>query len=57
MVFALRDILRILSARWVTLPALEARRLFLATASVSTLGYEHGLDEPVIRLLNNARHS
>ena len=53
LVFAHRDILRILSARWVTLPALEARRFYLATASVSTLGYDHGLDEPVIRQLNN----
>ena len=53
LVFAHRDILRILSARWVALPALEARRLYLATASVSTLGYDHGVDEPVIRQLNN----
>lgn len=57
LVFAHRDILRILSARWVALPALEARRLYLATASVSTLGFDHGLDEPVIRQLNNGRHS
>ena len=57
LVFAHRDILRILSARWVALPALEARRLYLATASVSTLGYDHGLDEPIIRQLNNGRHS
>ena len=56
LVFAHRDILRILSARWVTLPALEARRFYLATASVSTLGYDHGLDEPVIRQLNNGRY-
>ena len=28
---------------------------FLATASVSAMGYDHGLDEPVIRLLNDAR--
>ena len=56
LVFAHRDILRVLSARWVVLPALEARRLYLATASVSILGYDHGLDEPVIRLLNDARH-
>ena len=56
LVFAHRDILRIFIARWIALPALEARRLDLATASVSTLGYDHGLDEPVIRLLNDARH-
>jgi len=57
LVFAHRDILRILIARWIALPALEARRLFLATASVNTLGYDHDLDEPVIRLLNDARHA
>jgi len=57
LVFAHRDILRILIARWIALPALEARRLDLATASVSTLGYDHGLDEPVIRRLNDARHA
>ena len=54
LVFAHRDILRILIARWIALPALEARRLDLATASVSTLGYDHGLDEPVIHRLNDA---
>lgn len=54
LVFAHRDILRILIARWIALPALEGRRLDLATASVSTLGYDHGLDEPVIRRLNDA---
>ena len=57
LVFAHREILRILIVRWIALPALEARRLDLATASVSTLGYDHDLDEPVIRLLNDARHA
>jgi len=55
LLFAHRDILRILIARWVTLPALEARRLHLATASLSVLGYDHDVDEPVIRVLNEAR--
>ena len=53
LVFAHRDILRILIARWVALPALEAHCLYLETASVSTLGYDHDLDEPVIRALND----
>lgn len=55
LLFAHRDILRILIARWIALPALEARRLNLATASLSVLGYDHDLDEPVIRVLNEAR--
>lgn len=57
LVFAHRDILRILIARWIALPALEARRLHLETASLSVLGYDHDLDEPVIRQLNEARHA
>ena len=56
LIFAHRDILRVVCARWIALPAVEARRLQLATASVSTLGYDHGLDEPVIHALNMARH-
>ena len=55
LIFAHGHILRILIARWVALPALEARRLYLTTTSVSILGYDHGLDEPVIHLLNDAR--
>lgn len=52
LIFAHRDILRILIARWIALPPIEGRRLDLATTSMSTLGYDHDLDEPVIRLLN-----
>lgn len=54
LLFAHRDILRILIARWIALPALEARRLHLATTSLSILGYDHNVDEPVIRMLNGA---
>lgn len=49
--------LRILIARWVALPAFEARRLYLETSSVSILSYDHDLEEPVIRVLNDARHA
>ncbi|MHB0990593.1 MAG: histidine phosphatase family protein [Burkholderiales bacterium] len=52
LVFAHRDILRILVARWLGLPAREGRYFYLATASLNILGYDHQLDEPVIRLLN-----
>jgi broad specificity phosphatase PhoE len=55
-VFAHRDILRVLAARWLNLHAVEARRVYLTTASLSILGYHHDLDEPVIRLWNDARH-
>ena len=56
LVFAHRDILRVFAARWLELHAVEARRLYLNTASVSILGYHHDLHEPVIRLWNDARH-
>ena len=56
LVFAHRDILRILAIRWLNLPAVEARHFYLTTASLSILGYDHGLDEPVIRLWNDGRH-
>jgi broad specificity phosphatase PhoE len=53
LVFAHRDILRVLAARWLGLPAADARYLFITTASLSILGYHHNLDEPVIRLWND----
>ncbi len=52
LLFAHRDILRVVAARWVALPAREARRLYLEPTSVSILGYDHAIDEPLIRVLN-----
>jgi broad specificity phosphatase PhoE len=52
LVFAHRDILRVLIARWVGLAAREGRCFTLDPASVSVLGYDHGLDEPIVRRLN-----
>jgi probable phosphoglycerate mutase len=52
LVFAHRDILRVLTARWLGLPAADAGYLYFTTASLSILGYHHDLDEPVIRLWN-----
>jgi broad specificity phosphatase PhoE len=52
--FAHRDVLRVLIARWIALPATEGRRLYLETSSISVLGYDHDLSEPVIRTLNIA---
>ena len=56
LVFSHRDILRVLTARWLRLHPVEARRFFLSTASLSILGYHHDLDEPVIRLWNDSGH-
>lgn len=55
LLFAHRDILRVLAARWLGLAAVEGRRFYLTTASLSILGYDHDLNEPVIRLWNDVR--
>ncbi len=48
-----REILRVLAVRWVGLAPIEGRRLLLATASLSVLGYHHDLTEPVIHAWND----
>ena len=52
LVFSSGHILRSLAARWLKLEVGAGARLLLGTASLSALGYEHALDEPVIRLWN-----
>jgi probable phosphoglycerate mutase len=52
LLFAHRDILRVLAARWLGLDAREGRCFYLSTTCLSTLGYHHDLDEPVIRSWN-----
>ena len=52
LLFGHREILRILAVRWIGLAPIEARRLLLATASLSVLGYDHDLTEPVIHAWN-----
>ncbi len=52
LLFAHRDILRVIIARWIALPAVDGCRMHLATASISTLGYDHDLTEPMILKLN-----
>ena len=47
-----REILRILAVRWIGLAPKEGRCLQLATASLSALGYDHDLTEPVILAWN-----
>lgn len=50
--FAHRDILRVISVLWIGLPARAAQRLYMDPASISRLGYDHSLQEPILRTLN-----
>jgi len=47
-----RELLRVLAVRWIGLAPIEGRRLLLETASLSVLGYDHDLTEPVIHFWN-----
>jgi broad specificity phosphatase PhoE len=53
LLFAHRDILRVLTVRWLDIAARAGRLLYLQPGSVSILGYDHSLREPVIRLWND----
>jgi probable phosphoglycerate mutase len=52
LLFAHRDILRMITARWIGLPAVEAQRFYVDPASLSVLGYDHDASEPIVRKLN-----
>lgn len=47
---------RVLAARWLGLPVEFGRYLLLSTAAISVLGYEHGLNEPVVVRWNDTGH-
>jgi broad specificity phosphatase PhoE len=52
LLFSSGHLLRVLAVRWVEESVLQARILALDPASLSMLGYEHGQDDPVVRLWN-----
>ena len=56
LLFSSGHFLRVFGARWLGLEPGAGRFFLLGTASLSALGYEHGLAEPVIRLWNDQRH-
>jgi len=57
-IFSHGHFLRVMTARWLALPAIEARRFLLKAATLSILGYEHNsFDEPALVLWNDNRHA
>ncbi|MFC5759510.1 MULTISPECIES: histidine phosphatase family protein [unclassified Rhizobium] len=52
LIFSSSHFLRVLAARWLGLPPEDGARFILDTTSISVLGYEHDLTEPVIRRWN-----
>jgi len=53
LVFSSAHFLRTLTARWLGLSAADGALFVLETASLSVLGYEHDMSEPVLRRWNN----
>jgi probable phosphoglycerate mutase len=56
LLFSSGHFLRVLAVRWLGQETLLGRCLYLSTATLSKLGYDHNLSEPVLRLWNDDRH-
>ena len=56
LIFSSGHILRVLSARWLGLGPAGGKYFLLSAASLSALGYEHNLSQPIIQLRNDTNH-
>ena len=56
LLFSSGHFLRVFAARWLGLEPRAGKYFVLGTASLSEMGYEHDLSEPVIRLWDEVPH-
>jgi probable phosphoglycerate mutase len=57
LLFSSGHFIRVLAARWIGLESpVRSMSFLLSTASLSAMGYEHDLSQPVIRLWNETHH-
>lgn len=56
LIFSSSHFLRVFAACWLGLEPAAGRHFFLGTSALSTVGYDHGLGDPVVRLWNDCSH-